>query len=298
MTPRIEEYLAYLGGVRNLSGATTEAYRADLAAYEGFLGGRDPLSVSHRDVRNFAASLALSGRAAVSVNRALSAVRGFYRWAQKFGHASADPSAQVRGLKAPRNLPEYLFEDEAALMLAMPEGEGLGPARDRALLEFLYSTGCRLAETAGLKDAALDLPRAKARVMGKGSKERLVFLNDHAVSSLAAYLALRDARFPASRGGAVFVNLRGGGLSRRGIELVVSRYAALAPSRKNVTPHSFRHSLATHLVDRGADIRVVQEILGHSSVSTTQVYTHVSLERLRAVYDRAHPHGRANGERR
>jgi integrase/recombinase XerC len=310
MDRKLEEYLAYLGSVRGLSARTLCSYREDLERYAAFLASRgggagdgeagsEPSVLDRadaRDIRAFAAVLVSEGKAGSSVNRALSAVRGFYRYRVRFGGLAADPSKDVEGLPSRRPLPRFLFEDEAAAFVELPEGEDFGAARDSAVLEFLYSTGCRVGEVSGLTLDRLDLPAGTARVVGKGSKERVVFLAPPARSALADYLPKREARVRrlASEAGGkeyLFVNARGGRLSERGIEWIVEGYAARSRFPRKVSPHAFRHSFATHLVGRGADIRAVQELLGHASVSTTQVYAHVDMERLRKVYEQAHPHG-------
>jgi integrase/recombinase XerC len=311
MDSRLEEYIAYLGAVRGLSPRTLRSYREDFESFERHLAtarGRrgseageraapdlDALSAS--DIRAFAAALVTEGKAGSSVNRALSALRGYYRYRVRFGSLAVDPTRDVEGLPSKRPLPKFLFEEEAAAFMDLPEGEGFAPSRDRAILEFLYSTGCRVAEAANVTLDRLDLAGGSARVMGKGSKERMVFLAPAAMRALGAYLPLRKERIANSRGidGArlayLFVNARGGRLTERGIEWIVQGYAERSETKRAISPHSFRHSFATHLVGRGADIRAVQELLGHASVSTTQVYAHVDMERLRKVYEQAHPHG-------
>jgi site-specific recombinase XerD len=318
MDSRLEEYIAYLGAVRGLSPRTLRSYREDFESFERHLAtarGRrgseagegsapdlDALSAS--DIRAFAADLVTEGKAGSSVNRALSALRGYYRYRVRFGSLVADPTRDVEGLPSKRPLPKFLFEDEAAAFMDLPEGEGFAPSRDRAILEFLYSTGCRVAEAANVTLDRLDLTGGSARVMGKGSKERMVFLAPAAMSALGAYLPLRKERLARTRGVEadsraaqgksmeyLFVNARGGRLTERGIEWIVQGYAERSGTKRAISPHSFRHSFATHLVGRGADIRAVQELLGHASVSTTQVYAHVDMERLRKVYEQAHPHG-------
>jgi site-specific recombinase XerD len=318
MDRRIEEYLAYLGAVRGLSPRTLRSYREDFDAFERFTSSPDDASAA--DIRAFVASLVNEGKASSSVNRALSAIRGYFRYRVRFGGMAVDPSHDVECLPSKRPLPRFLFEDEAAAFMQLPEGELFGPSRDRAMLEFLYSTGCRVAETSNLTLDKLDLARGSARVLGKGSKERVVFLAPPAKAALVGYLPLRSERIlrigtalrakkPGTAGegersdpedGAagrrrekdyLFVNARGGRLTERGIEWIIQGYAERSGSKRSVTPHAFRHSFATHLVEHGADIRAVQELLGHSSVSTTQIYAHVDMERLRKVYEQAHPHG-------
>jgi site-specific recombinase XerD len=241
----------------------------------------------------------------------------------RYGGLEVDPSRDVEGMPGARGLPRFLFENEMAELIGLAEGVDFRSLRDRALLEFLYSTGCRVAEVADLGLARLDLHAGTARVVGKGSKERVVFIAAPARRALHDYLPMRAAllagraasrsskraaasgeaeeagerpkrrrRDPAS---AVFLSSKGAALSPRGIEWIVEGYSERLAARKGlhkrVSPHAFRHSFATHLVARGADIRAVQELLGHASVSTTQVYTHVDMERLKRVYDLAHPHG-------
>jgi integrase/recombinase XerC len=301
---RIEEYLAYQGAVRGLAERTLRSYRDDLERYAAFLGscrggtGRDIDSAEGSDLRAFAALLVAEGKLAASVNRALSAIRGYYRYRVRFGAIVVDPARDVEGLPARRRLPRFLFEDEAAAFLSLPEGDDFTACRDRALLELLYSTGCRVGEVSGLELARLELEAGMAYVRGKGSKERAVFLSPPAREALAAYLPLRAALLarlgaasPAPGARHLFVNARGGRLTERGIEWILRGYADRSGFPRRVNPHAFRHSFATALVAAGADIRAVQELLGHASVSTTQVYAHVDMERLRKVYNQAHPHG-------
>jgi len=322
MDRRIEGYLAYLGAVRGLSPRTLLSYGEDFRSFERHLDGQDCDAATASDLRSFAAALVMEGKAGSSVNRALSALRGYYRYRVRFGGLAVDPSRDVEGLPSKRPLPRFLFEQEAAAFMSLPEGEGFGPARDRAILEFLYSTGCRVTEASNLTLDRLDLKGEKggpsggasARVMGKGSKERVVFIAPPARRALDSYLPLRAERIKrlgagTAQGGSpgaarplptkeyLFVNARGGRLTERGIEWLIQGYAERSGAPRSVSPHAFRHSFATHLVGRGADIRAVQELLGHASVSTTQIYAHVDMERLRKVYEQAHPHGNAGREK-
>lgn len=336
MPRKTEEYLAYLASVRGLSPRTVEAYGRDLGLLEEFLGvktstdgtdyidrsqkgrGTHPSSsassvksvdspshpgsagraeeASTADLRAFIADLAGRRQASASVNRALSSLRGFYAWLLRFGVRKDDPSAPIVGAKCGRALPEFLFPEEAEALVESPIGDSFADFRDRALLEFFYSTGCRLSELCSLRLKDLSLARGEARVMGKGMKERIVFLNAHCVEALRAWLekrkeGLRGRDDPSF----VFLSQRMEPLSARGAAWLVRALATRASAARKVHPHTFRHSFATHLLDNGADIRVVQELLGHASVSTTQIYTHVSLERLRSVYRDAHPHARRGG---
>ena len=298
----VDTFVAYLNAVRHSSPATVAAYRREVERFLRSTGTEDPRSVQTAAVRRYLASLAQEGLGPRSVNRAMSAIRSFYRFLRRYDADTPDPTAGLRGLRADSRLPVFLFEDEAAAMLdsaatldsaAVPPvtADGLTAVRDAALLEFLYATGCRVAEAAALRLDDVQLEARTALVTGKGGKQRLVYLTESAARSLRTYLRDRFAAHPESRSvPAVFLNRRGGALSDRGMRLAVSRYRHQVG--KPVSPHTFRHSFATHLLNGGADIRTVQELLGHASLSTTQVYTHTSVDRLRDVYAVAHPHAR------
>ncbi len=298
-----EAYLTWLRSVRNLSPHTLESYAKDLARYEAFLDERGvkPRQAGLTEARGFVGKLSRDGLSPRSVNRIVSGVRGWYRFMERQGEIEANPFAEIRSLRTEKRLPSFLFEEEMARLIELPSrtacaGEdSFRKLRDRAVLETLYSTGCRISELVSLNLADVDLKSSIARVMGKGARERNVFLGASAVSALREYLACRAAHTPR-RGGspdgarAAFINQRGGRITDRGVRFILGEYLVKANLGKRVTPHTFRHSFATHLLDRGADIRAVQELLGHASLSTTQVYTHVGLDRLKKVYRRAHPH--------
>ncbi len=293
MSPTIEEYLAYLSAVRSLSARTVASYREDLSLFEAscLRQGVTPEAALASDLQAFVAGMVKAGYASSSVNRALSAVKGLYRYLVRYGKAEANPARDVESIPGTRKLPEFLFEDEMAAFIASAEGDDYGAARDRALFETLYSTGCRVSEMTGMTLDALDLQAGKVRVRGKGAKERVVFLSEPAREAMKAWLAFRQAKLKAERACPwLFLNARGAKLTERGIAWIIERYALRLGLRKRLSPHGFRHSFATHLVGRGADIRSVQAMLGHESISTTQVYTHVDIERLRSVYESAHPH--------
>jgi integrase/recombinase XerD len=251
------------------------------------------------------ARLRSEGRAAASVARALVSVRTLHRFLADEGRLAGDPAAFVAAPKVPQGLPKPLTEDEVRSLLGAVVGDEPAVRRDRALLELLYGTGARISEACGLSLGDLDLDASLVRLFGKGSKERVVPLGRFAREALAAWLApggrdrlVADRAAGRSTGArrttrhdaeAVFLNQRGGRLSRQGAWAVVRRYGDVVGLGDRLSPHVLRHSCATHLLDHGADIRVVQELLGHASISTTQVYTKVSTERLREVYDAAHP---------
>ena len=308
----LDRYLAYLKSVRGLSENTTRAYERDIRCYLEFLGGEGvaPLQVRDSTLRSFVTRLMDRGLAPRSINRMLSGVRGYCRFldrnpptgepARPAGARDAvDTLQEFRGPKAPKRLPTFLFEEEMdGLLDTAAEGVGYLEIRDRAALETLYSTGCRIAELVGMNVSDLDLKNGSARVLGKGRKERYVYLGSSAVEAIRDYLPRRSAHLgsrPASEDArvALFLNQQGERVTDRGLRYRLGRMLARTDIQKKVTPHTFRHSMATHVLDRGADIRVVQELLGHSSLATTQIYTHVGLSRLASVYRSAHPHSHA-----
>lgn len=296
MSTSTEAYLAYLGVIRSLSQRTVEAYRDDLRLYSAscLAGGCEPDSASPQDVRDFVAGLVRSGYAVSSINRALSAVKGFHRYLMRFNKRTNNPAKDVESLPIARTLPDFLFEDEMKDFIEYGTDEGFAGSRDKAIFETLYSTGCRVSEISGLRLSDIDIPRGKARVKGKGAKERTVFLSSKAIEAIKAWLPYRAARLDeAGDETHLFLNAKSGPLTSRGIAYIVDRRVLSSGQRKRLSPHAFRHSYATHLVGRGADIRVVQALLGHENISTTQIYTHVDMARLRAVYDDAHPHASA-----
>lgn len=294
MDNRFLEYLSYLESVRGLSSRTLRVYRDDLERFEAFLDGMDLDSVKAHEIRAFAGSLVMEGKASSSVNRALSTIRGYFRHRMRFSGAASNPGREVENLASARPLPKFLFDEEMGTLIDSIGEVGFADARDKALFEVLYSTGCRASEIAGMTMDKMDASRGLIRVIGKGSKERVVFLGRKAMAALGAYLAMRSmrlSRLKIADHGKIFVNAKGTPLGVRGMERIVDKRRIGAQMKKNISPHAFRHSFATQLVTGGADIRVVQEMLGHSSVSTTQVYAHVDMERLRKVYELAHPHG-------
>ncbi|HMD45331.1 MAG TPA: site-specific tyrosine recombinase [Acidimicrobiales bacterium] len=298
-----EEYLSWLAVERGRSPNTITSYRRELVAYEAFLAGagRDPTEARPEDVEAFLGTLR-PGQRASSVAHALSVVRGLHHFLIDEGSTQSDPTADVDGTRIPQRLPKALSEDEVSRLFGVVVGND-GPARrDRALLEVLYGTGARISEAVGLDLADLAGAEGLVRLYGKGSKERLVPLGRYAAGALDDWLGPGGRPTLAPRqwrrrgdAEAVFLNARGGRLSRQGAFGVVRKHAAAAGLVDRVSPHVLRHSCATHMLARGADIRVVQELLGHASIATTQLYTKVSAEHLRAAYESAHP--RAGGGR-
>jgi integrase/recombinase XerC len=292
----VKEYLDYLSAVRGVSSRTIEAYGLDLSRFVQYCEnhGFVPEKAGPYEVQNFIADLSAEGIASVSVNRALSAIRGFYRWLIRFGRRKDNPCGSLRNLKTPKTLPAFLWEEEMASFAELPDTAGiLWPVRDKALILVMYSAGLRISELVSLSLNNLEADLSGARVIGKGDKERYVFFSGEAKESLEEYLLERKSRVKAAgpKGAAptdkVFVNRKGGAISVPGVRWIISKYAERSGLGKNIHPHSLRHSFATHLVNSGCDVRVVQELLGHASISTTQRYTHVEIERLKKVYARA-----------
>lgn len=294
----LDEYLSFLAKERQKSPATLRAYGADLRDFGQWLTaeGATLAKVQRTQLRRYLVELEERGLAPTSIQRKLASVRGLFGWLQRGGHITQDPAKLIKGPKAPKRVPTFLTTHEVDQLLAQPFDDSPTGSRDRAILETLYSTGCRVAECAGMTLDAIDLHEGTARVVGKGSKERLAMLGGPAIDAVRSWLPqraqlLRDrARTSTS---ALWLNRLGRPLSARWIFQTVVARADRADLQTRLTPHGLRHSFATHLLDRGADLRTVQELLGHAKLVTTEIYTHVSIGRLRSVYDEAHPHGRA-----
>ncbi|MAG13923.1 MAG: tyrosine recombinase [Spirochaetales bacterium] len=294
-----EQFLKYLKHVRSLSDHSVEAYRRVLAHFDGFLRSSALVeeNLTRKSARAFMASFSREEYSPASVNQALSALRTYYSFRIKQGVSSLNPFSDIAFQKKTSRLPEVLFVSEVGEILNQPDvagGKKRAPfysVRDSSILELLYSTGCRVSELVGINMMDVSLRERSILIRGKGGKQRMVFVGDKAMKALRAYLPHRSGTLRRTPGEeAFFVNKRGGRLTRRGIADIIRRHAGQARLQKGVTPHTFRHSFATHLLDNGADIRVVQEMLGHASLSTTQVYTHLGFERLKAAYAKAHPH--------
>lgn len=299
-----EEFLSWLGVERGRSVNTLAAYRRDLDAYWTFLRARGlgTADVTEPVVEDYVAFLRGEGRAPASIARALVSVRSLHRFLLDEGIAAADPTDAVGAPRVPQGLPKALTEEEVDRLLAAVVGDDAKARRDRAILEVLYGCGLRISELVGLSLPDLDLDAGYLRAYGKGAKERLVPVGRFARDALAAWLSPSGrATLVPARGArrddadAVFLNTRGRRLSRQGAWGIVHRYGERVGLGDRLSPHVLRHSCATHMLDHGADIRAVQELLGHASISTTQVYTKVSTERLWRVYAEAHP--RAEGRR-
>ena len=286
----VEEFLAALSSERGLSTNTVRAYRGDLSQYLAFLDGRLP---SPELASAFAADLFDRELAPSSIARKLAAVRSLHRFLVAEGMATDDPTQLLTTPRLAESLPKALTVEEMAGLLERPDDSTAAGRRDRAILEFMYGTGCRVGELVALNQEDLDLEAGTAIVTGKGSKQRLVPLGRYAIEAIESYLPDRlTLRKPGRDSGALFLNRRGGRLTRQGVWGLIKKHAEAAGLSEDVSPHSLRHSAATHMVEGGADLRSVQEILGHATIRTTQVYTRVSPQHVREVYITSHPRGR------
>jgi integrase/recombinase XerC len=281
MKAEIATFCQYLSSERNASPHTVEAYQRDLGQFALFmdreLGGDVTVhQVSHLHIRRYLALLHKEHRKS-SIGRKLAAIRSFFRFLLRRGVMEKNPAELVATPKKEKKLPYHLNIDEVTTLVEAPRGSALLDLRDRAILETLYSCGVRVSELTGLNVGGIDLEGGTARVVGKGRKERIVPLGRQAAKALGDYLL------------ALFTNHRGGRLTRRSVARLVDRYLRHLASMKKGSPHTLRHTFATHLLEAGADLRAIQELLGHASLSTTQKYTHVTIDKLLEVYDKAHP---------
>ncbi|MDR2480733.1 MAG: tyrosine recombinase [Spirochaetaceae bacterium] len=289
----IEEYLGYLRSVRGMADKTLKSYRADLADFFAYCENINilPENACKNALELFIGDMSLEGRAAVSINRTLSSLRGFFRYLVRFDYRSDNPAECIQNTKAPKKLPVFLSESEMTAFSKLPEAAHiLWEARDKALIMLMYSAGLRISELASLTLEKIEKNFCSAHVCGKGGKERAVFFSDEGRSALLAYLAERNAKIKNKNISLLFLNRKGFPLSSEGIRWIIHEYAKRSGISKNIHPHSLRHSFATHLMSKGCDIRIVQELLGHSSLSTTQIYTHTTMARLKEVYKKSHPH--------
>ena len=293
----IDGFTDYLALERHLSPATVEAYRRDVSQLAGFLrrARRDLPGAGIDDLRRFLAQLTSLGYARASIARRVGAIHTFYLWAVSSGVVAEDPAALLGRPKVISRLPVVLRVAEAAALVEAPDAGGDASEvesavvlRDRAILELMYGSGLRVSEVAGVTVDRVDLDRGRVTVVGKGDKEREVPLGDPARQAVVAWLTVRSVLAPGEAD-ELFINRRGRPIGPRDIRRLVGRYGRAALSGRRVTPHTLRHSFATHLLEGGADIRAVQEMLGHASVATTQRYTHVSRSRLFEAYEQSHP---------
>jgi integrase/recombinase XerC len=299
MQRNIAQFLRHLEIERGSSHYTLKSYREDLTAFADYFAEADgscpePAAITPMELRGYLSAMNEAGYAKTSIARKLAALRSFYRFGQREGWVKSNPATALRNPRKSHKLPHFLSTDEIGTLLGAPKGDAAMALRDRAILETLYSAGLRVSELVDLNDGDLDFPQGILKVRGKGRKERLAPLGSYAMRALKEWLARRTLAKTEKQGreAPVFTNRLGTRLTTRSVGRMLEKYLKEAGLDTRTSPHTLRHSFATHLLDRGADIRSVQELLGHKSLVTTQIYTHVSTANLRQAYEKAHP--RAN----
>jgi len=296
MHSAISQFLRFLSVERNAAPLTIKSYREDLSSLAEYLTqacghAPEPGQVTPLDLRGYVSALHEAGYAKTSVARRLASLRTFYKFAQREGLAESNPAKPLRNPRPDRKLPHFLSTAEVGKLLVTPPATTPQGIRDRAILETMYSAGLRVSEAVGMNDGDVDLAEGLIRIRGKGRRERLAPVGSFAAKAITRWLKLRrlSPREPAGHQAPVFTNRFGRRLTTRSVHRLLLKHLKLSGLDLRTTPHTLRHSFATHLLDRGADIRSVQELLGHKSLVTTQIYTHVSTSALRAAYERAHP---------
>lgn len=293
----LQEYEQYIKNLKGLSDSTLRAYSNDITAWLEFLNQQGVLveEAGRDDARLYISTLSMRQLAASTINRSLSSLKSYYRFLENRDEVKGNPFTGVRSMKKPAHLPVYLTNREVSIILDHVEGNDFTAMRDRVLFELLYSTGCRVSELCHLTVEAVSSNRILIR--GKGGKQRYVFIGEKARISLNDYLPFREERL-IQKGlteiRSLILDEQGKGLTSRGVYYILQKYMRKSGLSRKIGPHAFRHAFATEILNEGADIRVVQEMLGHASLSTTQVYTHTGIERIRQVYRNAHPHGKSS----
>lgn len=283
----IDKFINYLKVEKNASGHTIKNYSIDLNSFFLFLEGKDIAEVDHLTLRRFLAQLRSKAYSKRTIARKLASLRSLFKFLYREGHIKSNPITAISSPKLDKKLPKFLDVGQVTRLIMKPDTATIAGLRDRAILETLYSTGIRVSELVGLDTRDIDFISGVVKVFGKGSKERMVPIGEEALGAIRRYNDKKDKREKARD--AVFLNNRGGRLTDRSVRRMLDKYIHACAIEEKISPHSLRHSFATHLLDRGADLRSVQELLGHMNLSTTQIYTHVTMDRLKAVYDKAHP---------
>ena len=283
----IDKFLDYLRIEKNTSAHTVTNYAADLAAFSAFLGDVRAEDVDHLTLRKFLAHLKTGKYAKATIARKLASIRSFFKFLYREGYLKKNPASSVFTPKLDRKLPHFLDEKSVVKLITCPDAGSVQGARDRAILETLYGAGIRVSELVGLDVEDIDFISGVLKIMGKGRKERLAPVGEKALNALRNYLDKRRVKKESKK--AVFLNKSGMRLRDRSVRRILNKYIRIVSIKEKVSPHTLRHSFATHLLDRGADLRSVQELLGHMNLSTTQIYTHITPERLKSAYDKAHP---------
>ena len=301
MQQAVARFLRYLAIERNASDLTIKSYREDMMALQEYLQDRDgtvksPAEISTFDLREYVAAMHEAEYAKTTISRRLASLRTFFRFAQRDGLCDHNPAKPLRNPRPSRKLPHFLSSKELSKLFSAPDTRSTAGLRDRAILETMYSAGLRISETVGINDGDIDFDEMLIRIRGKGRRERMAPIGSYACRALRTWLPSRKLAASESGGmeAPVFVNKFGRRLTTRSVARMLEKYLKITGLDQRTSPHSLRHSFATHLLDHGADIRSVQELLGHKSLSTTQIYTHVSTAGLREVYERAHPRASGN----
>lgn len=291
MKEYIKKFTRYLEVEKAVSDHTVRAYRKDLEEFSKYVN-TEPDQIDMIDVRGFIAGQIKSGLNKITVTRRLSSIRSFFKFLHREGYILSNPAKLVSNLKTPKLLPRFLSVDDVFSLLEKPEGIGLIPARDKAILELLYSSGLRVSELSGLNTDDLNIKESLIKIRGKGKKERIVPVGSKAIDAIKSYMIERILLKTKDK--ALFLNRTGTRLTDRGVRRIVVKYARAIAMNGQIGPHTLRHSFASHLLQGGADLRAIQELLGHSSLSTTQKYTHLDITHLMDIYDKAHPFAREN----
>jgi len=290
MNENIQDFLGFLKAEKNASIHTVKNYHIDLREFFESVGKKNLSDISHLDIRSFLAHLKSRSYSKSSISRKLACLRSFFKFLARENVLSSNPASSISTPKREKRLPFFLNTDEVTKLIEAPSKATWEGKRDRAMLETLYSSGLRVSELVGLNHEDMDLFGGLLRVRGKGKKERIVPVGQVAVQAVQDYLqhkAPKDGDVGFKR--PIYINRRGGRLTDRSVRRMILKYSRLVALKKDVSPHTLRHSFATHMLDRGADLRSVQELLGHENLSTTQIYTHVTTRRLKEAYDAAHP---------
>lgn len=283
----IDKFINYLKIEKNAAQHTITNYTIDLKSFYTFLQDKDVSAVDHLMLRRFLADMRAKVYSKRTIARKLASLRSFFKFLYREGYIKSNPVTAISSPKLDKKLPKFLDVAKVTKLILAPDIKTDSGLRDRAILETLYSTGIRVSELVGLDSSDVDFISGVIKVFGKGSKERIVPIGDEAIAAIRKYLDRRPKRVKDKD--AVFLNSRGGRLTDRSVRRVIDKYIHVCSIEEKISPHSLRHSFATHLLDRGADLRSVQELLGHMNLSTTQIYTHVTMERLKSVYDKTHP---------
>ncbi len=289
MQRHIEKFINYLRAEKNSSPHTITNYTVDLKSFAQFVGEKDISTIDHLLLRRFLAEMRTKNFAKRTIARKLASLRSFFRFLFREGYIKTNPITSLSTPKLDKKLPVVLDEGKITKLLQSPSEDDVSGLRDKALLETLYSAGIRVSELVGLDTNDVDFISEVIKVFGKGSKERMVPIGAPAVKAMRKYLDKRDGEVRVKDKDAIFLNKNGTRLTDRSVRRILDKYIRRTSVAEHISPHSLRHSFATHLLDHGADLRSVQELLGHANLSTTQIYTHVTMERLKSVYDKAHP---------